>query len=269
MSWSVSSSARGNCRDTDGGSKGRTHDDAPSPDGAAISGPFGTRIGHNSDRAHRDGPPAGNGGPSSRIPGRRRIGAATVRRGGAGLSDKGPRQERREELTTAAVIRRPVHYVGHGNLGALGHHPRRRRRIATVIVTASTVGPRLPPAASESRQTTMLGDQFTNSILDLLALCANLQMVTISNTNEEPRRSRLQAERQRWETQIGEVTTWLIDHWQRYALGYVHIAGFGFPGRHPPRYVITVWGGLDISKAARRPNPHAQRFHRAHGHHLS
>lgn len=140
--------------------------------------------------------------------------------------------------------------------------------IATVIVTSLTVGPRLAARGKRIQADHDARDQFTNSILDLLALCANLQMVTISDTNEEPRRSRLQAERQRWETQIGEVTTWLIDHWQRYALGYVHIAGFGFPGRHPPLRHHRV-GRLDISKAARRPNPHAQRFHRAHGHHLS
>lgn len=114
--------------------------------------------------------------------------------------------------------------------------------IATVIVTSLTVGPRLAARGKRIQADHDARDQFTNSILDLLALCANLQMVTISDTTEEPRRSRLQAERQRWETQIGEVTTWLIDHWQRYALGYVHIAGFGFRD-DIRRYVITVWGG--------------------------
>ena len=30
----------------------------------------------------------------------------------------------------------------------------------------------------------------------------------------------MQGERDRWIGQIGETTTWLVDHWQRFALGY-------------------------------------------------
>jgi hypothetical protein len=43
---------------------------------------------------------------------------------------------------------------------------------------------------------------------------------------EESKRARFQAERDCWEVQIGDITTWLIDHWQRYALGYVEAAEF-------------------------------------------
>jgi hypothetical protein len=111
--------------------------------------------------------------------------------------------------------------------------------IATVIVTSLTVGPRLAAHGKRIQADHDARDQFRNSILDLLALCANLQTVTISDTFEEPRRSRLQAERDRWETQIREITIWLIDHWQRYALGYVRIGGVP---NLTTRYVFAVWG---------------------------
>jgi hypothetical protein len=111
--------------------------------------------------------------------------------------------------------------------------------IATVIITSLTVGPRLAARGKRIQADHDARDQFRNSILDLLALCANLEQVTISDTFEEPRRSRLQAERDRWETQIREITIWLIDHWQRYALGYVRIAGIP---NLTTRYVFAVWG---------------------------
>jgi hypothetical protein len=111
--------------------------------------------------------------------------------------------------------------------------------IATVIVTSLTVGPRLAARSKRIQADHDARDQFTNSILDLRALCANLQTVAISDTIEEPRRSSLQAERDRWETQIGEITTWLIDHWQRYALG--HFSKTGIP-HLITRYVFAVWG---------------------------
>jgi hypothetical protein len=113
--------------------------------------------------------------------------------------------------------------------------------IVTVIITSLTVGPRLAARSKQIQADHDARYQFTNSILDLLALCANLRKVTISDATEEPRRSRLQAERDRWETQIGEIVIWLIDHWQRYALGYIRIARIpSFPNLITD-YVFTVW----------------------------
>jgi hypothetical protein len=93
--------------------------------------------------------------------------------------------------------------------------------IATVIITNLTVGPRLAARGKRIQENHSARDQFKESLLDLAALCANLRGVEIPDTMEEPRRSRFQAERDRWEAQTSEITTWLIDHWQRYALGYV------------------------------------------------
>jgi hypothetical protein len=111
--------------------------------------------------------------------------------------------------------------------------------IATVIITSPTIGPRLTARGKRIQTANDARDQFTYSILDLLALCTNLQTVTISDATEEHLRSRFQGERDRWETQISEITTWLIDRWQRYALGYVRIAGIQ---NLITRYVFTVWG---------------------------
>jgi hypothetical protein len=98
--------------------------------------------------------------------------------------------------------------------------------IATVIITNLTVGPRLAARGKRIQENHSARDQFKESLLDLAALCANLRGVEIPDTMGEPRRSRFQAERDRWEAQVGEITTWLIDHWQRYALGYVGLAEF-------------------------------------------
>jgi hypothetical protein len=98
--------------------------------------------------------------------------------------------------------------------------------IATVIITNLTVGPRLAARGKRIQENHSARDQFKESLLDLAALCANLRGVAIPDTMEEPKRARFQAERDRWEAQIGDITTWLIDHWQRYALGYVGPAEF-------------------------------------------
>jgi hypothetical protein len=111
--------------------------------------------------------------------------------------------------------------------------------IAAVIITSLTISPRLAARSKRIQADFDTRDQFTNSILDLLALCANLRIVNISDIIEESRRSRLQAERDRWKTQVLEITTWLIDHWHRYALGYVDITGI--PDQNT-RYVFAVWG---------------------------
>jgi hypothetical protein len=98
--------------------------------------------------------------------------------------------------------------------------------IATVIITNLTVGPRLAARGKRIQEYHSARDQFKDSLLDLAALCANLRGVVVPDTMEESKRARFQAERDRWEAQIGDITTWLIDHWQRYALGYVGTAEF-------------------------------------------
>ena len=57
-------------------------------------------------------------------------------------------------------------------------------------------------------------------MLDILTLCTNLEKVHVDSEITDPPRSRLQDERGRWMSQIDEITTWLADHWQRFALGY-------------------------------------------------
>jgi hypothetical protein len=93
--------------------------------------------------------------------------------------------------------------------------------IATTIVINLTVGPRLAARGKRIQSWHDSRDKFTESILDLLALCLNLQLVTIPESIEDSRGARVQAERDRWEAQIGEITIWLMDHWQRYVPGYV------------------------------------------------
>jgi len=64
-------------------------------------------------------------------------------------------------------------------------------------------------------------DRFGDSVLDILALCANLEKAHVQSGIKDPLRSRLQDERDRWLGQIDETTTWLVDHWQRFVLGYL------------------------------------------------
>lgn len=97
--------------------------------------------------------------------------------------------------------------------------------VATVIVLGLTVGPRLAARAKRIQTALESRDHFGDSILDILALCGNLEKVIIPPDVADPLRSRLQAERDRWLTQIDEITTWLLDHWQRVALGYAGAMG--------------------------------------------
>jgi hypothetical protein len=93
--------------------------------------------------------------------------------------------------------------------------------IATTALTALTVGPRLAARGKRIQAAHDNRDRFGDSVLDILALCANLETVGVQPGIADPMRSRLQGERDRWLSQIDEVTTWLVDHWQRVALGYV------------------------------------------------
>jgi len=92
--------------------------------------------------------------------------------------------------------------------------------VVTVVVIGLTVGPRLA-ARGKRIQTAHDGrDRFGDSVLDLLVLCGNLERVTIPAEVADPARSRLQGERDRWLGQIDEITIWLVDNWQRVALGF-------------------------------------------------
>jgi hypothetical protein len=47
----------------------------------------------------------------------------------------------------------------------------------------------------------------------------NLEKLPLSSEITNPFRSRLQGERDCWLSQVDEITTWLVNHWQRVAMG--------------------------------------------------
>jgi hypothetical protein len=97
--------------------------------------------------------------------------------------------------------------------------------VAGTIATGLTVGPRLAARAKRIQAYHDARDKFTDSILDVLALCSNLQSAIAPDNAAENKRSVIQTERDRWENEISDITMWLVDHWQRYALGYLATAG--------------------------------------------
>ena len=78
----------------------------------------------------------------------------------------------------------------------------------------------MPPGGKRIQAAHDSRDRFGDSVLDILALCADLEKVTVQAGITDPLRSRLQGERDRWVSQIDETTIWLVDHWQQFALGY-------------------------------------------------
>jgi hypothetical protein len=92
--------------------------------------------------------------------------------------------------------------------------------LITAVLTGLTVGPRLAARGKRIQAAHDSRDRFGDSILDILALCANLEKVRVPSEIADPLRSRLQGERDRWLSQVDERTTWLVDHWQGFALGY-------------------------------------------------
>ena len=90
----------------------------------------------------------------------------------------------------------------------------------------------MPPGASGYRPLMISRDRFGESVLDILALCSNLENVHVQSEIRDPLRSRLQGERDRWVSQIDERTIWLADHWQHFALGYSRrlACGTSWPG---------------------------------------
>jgi hypothetical protein len=92
--------------------------------------------------------------------------------------------------------------------------------LATGVVTGLTVGPRLAARGKRIQAAHDDRDRFGDSVLDILALCGNLEKVQIESDLPDSLSSCLQGERDRWIGQIDEITIWLVDHWQRIALGY-------------------------------------------------
>jgi hypothetical protein len=92
--------------------------------------------------------------------------------------------------------------------------------LATGVLIGLTVGPRLAARGKRIQAAHDSRDRFGDSVLDILTLCTNLEKVQVGSELPDPLRSRLQGERDRWVTQIDERTTWLVDHWQWFALGY-------------------------------------------------
>ena len=92
--------------------------------------------------------------------------------------------------------------------------------VATVLVVGLTVGPRLAARGKRIQAAHDSRDRFSDSVLDLLVLCGNLERVAIPAEVTDPVRSRLQGERDRWLGQINEITIWLVDNWQQVALSF-------------------------------------------------
>ena len=92
--------------------------------------------------------------------------------------------------------------------------------LTTGVLTGLTVGPRLAARGKRIQAAHDSRDRFGDSVLDILALCANLEKVQVESDLPDLLHSRVQGERDRWVSQIDETTIWLVDHWQRFALGY-------------------------------------------------
>jgi len=97
--------------------------------------------------------------------------------------------------------------------------------VGASVVTQLTVGPRLAARGKRIQAANDWRDQFNDRVVDILALCGNLQTVTHSPDLPGEARSRLEGERDRWVGQIDEITAWMVDHWQGFALTYLGVAG--------------------------------------------
>ena len=93
--------------------------------------------------------------------------------------------------------------------------------LVTTVLVSLTVGPRLAARSKRIQAVHDSRDHFSDCVLDILAVCGNLQNVINDPSVGDEFGSRLQEERKRWEGQIDEATAWLADHWQRFALSYL------------------------------------------------
>lgn len=92
--------------------------------------------------------------------------------------------------------------------------------LATGVLTVLTMGPRLSARGKRIQAAHDSRDRFSDSVLDILALCGNLENFQVEPDLPDLLRCRMQGERDRWVSQLDETTIWLADHWQRFALGY-------------------------------------------------
>lgn len=113
--------------------------------------------------------------------------------------------------------------------------------VVTAVVTELTVGPRL--AARSRRVLAAAGDrdEFGARVLDLLALCQNVEGVAAPGDPGEGLSPALAVERDRWVGQVDEITIWLVDHWQRFALTYSGLAGLRYAAARYAAAVRGVW----------------------------
>lgn len=97
--------------------------------------------------------------------------------------------------------------------------------VVTALAVGLTVGPRLAARSKRIQAAHDSRDRFGDSVLSLLVLCGNLERVAMPPAAADAVQSRLQGERDRWMSQIDEITLWLVDHWQHVALGYTGAMG--------------------------------------------
>jgi hypothetical protein len=97
--------------------------------------------------------------------------------------------------------------------------------VGASVVTQLSAGPRLAARGKRIQAANDWRDQFNDRVVDILALCGNLQAVRQSPDFDGQVGAKVQAERDRWVRQIDEITAWMVDHWQGFALTYLGAAG--------------------------------------------
>jgi hypothetical protein len=97
--------------------------------------------------------------------------------------------------------------------------------VVTSVVMQLTVGPRLAARSRRILAAHSDRDEFGARVLDLLALCGNVEGLAEPEGAGEGLSPGLEGERERWVKQIDEITLWLADHWQRFALTYAGVGG--------------------------------------------
>ncbi|WP_338741924.1 hypothetical protein [Actinomadura luteofluorescens] len=102
--------------------------------------------------------------------------------------------------------------------------------VGTAAITAWVTGLIIAPRI-EARKARILAahkdrDQFSDSVLTILACCARLEAVEIPPEASASIRRSLLVERQRWLKQIEDATCWLVDNTHRWAGTYVGFGGY-------------------------------------------